>query len=83
MLHVCHWGALVYREEGLKEVQDKVKPYDWTFTTSYKGSVRNSNTAHLRVSGVMSHGAGDVCNGCCYFDFRSGVHGPQCCQTLL
>ena len=43
----------IHREEGLKEVQDKVKSYDWTFTTAYKGSMRNSTGAEIRVSGVM------------------------------
>ena len=27
------------REAGLKEAKDVVKPFDWTFSTSYKGTL--------------------------------------------
>lgn len=31
----------LYRSEGLEKVKDKVKSFDWTFTTEYSGSYNN------------------------------------------
>ena len=37
-----------YRK-GLEEVKDKVKPYDWTFTTAYKGTYYDKEKQPLKV----------------------------------
>ncbi len=33
------------RKEGLQEVKDKVKPFDWTFTTPYEGTLLSRENA--------------------------------------
>ena len=38
--------------EGMKEVKEVVKPFDWTFTTNYMGTVSSKGGPQLEV---MSH----------------------------
>ncbi len=37
------------RKEGLEEVKDKVKPFDWTFTTHYQGTIKNKQDKVIKV----------------------------------
>ena len=38
------------RGEGLKEVKETVKHYDWSFTTTYKGSLVDNGASKIKVS---------------------------------
>lgn len=48
-LDLCaNWRA-VLSSAGLKEVKDVVKPFDWTYSTDYKGSVTSRGAAQFEV----------------------------------
>ena len=36
---------------GLKEVKDVVKPFDWTYTTRYQGTLTSEENASIEVRG--------------------------------
>ncbi len=38
-----------YRGTGLQEVGVVVKPFDWTYTTDYKGTLSSKGTTNLEV----------------------------------
>ena len=40
------------RSEGLQEVKEKAKPFDWTYTTSYKGTLSSTADVSFQVSKV-------------------------------
>ena len=54
MLTILHLGwfvswRAVFSAAGLKEVKDVVKPFDWTYSTDYRGTVTSRGLAQLQV----------------------------------
>ena len=44
--------TMLYRS-GSEHINEVVKPFDWTFTTDYKGTLLGKNEAQFRVSTVV------------------------------
>jgi len=56
---ICHSYV---RPEGMQEVKDKVKPYDWTYTTNYKGTLSSiaDSTMEVRLSSPLPVSIGRI-----------------------
>ncbi len=40
---------LVARTEGLQKVKESVKPFDWTYTTNYRGTLSSTKDVSFEV----------------------------------
>lgn len=48
-----------FRSEGLQKVKDKVKSFDWTFTTEYNGTYNDRIKVNIYICGHMT-----IVSGC-------------------
>ena len=57
LFHLCLFFYIVVvfvdRMEGLHEVKDNMKPFDWTYSTDYKGTLSTVTSATMEV--IWSH----------------------------
>ena len=38
------------REDSLEKVKDAIRPFDWTYTTDYPGTLLAKQEAHIQVT---------------------------------